>query len=167
MANFRLTGRRAEEIIAAVEACAGLYEDLDLLVHEYICLAPNLDDHSLRVFIGQWSLGIVQRHLQSNPRLAAAASLSFGRLGRPDELVKFRASWSKSGQQTPLFVQGLVILKGAGLLRHLRWTVRCGNLEPIRVERTFVPSGMVTIERSASLSRNSSLANGATRQGTA
>jgi hypothetical protein len=116
MANFRLTERRLARLVVAASGCAGLYEDVDLLLHEYICLAPNLDQLPLREHVGNWALEQLRGSFRANPRLAAASAMSLGKFGTPEQLIELKGLWRKTGQQTPLFVQGLVILKGAGLL---------------------------------------------------
>jgi hypothetical protein len=67
----------------------GIYEDIDLLLHEYVCLAPNEDGRELRKTIGEWSWQIIKAFFDKSPRHAASACVSFGKFATDEAMAQF------------------------------------------------------------------------------
>ena len=89
LASFPLTSSRVESVIDYASRNGGVYEDIDLLLHEYICLAPADDTTSIRELIAEWSLGVISGLYEKAPRQAASACLSFAKFAPDEHLARF------------------------------------------------------------------------------
>lgn len=117
LAAFPLTLDLVDRIKAFSMATTGLYDDVDLLLHEYISLAPNEDSSELRRVIGEWSLELVKRNFARAPRRAATASLTLGKFGLDEHLMELGAVFEKyRGIDSPARQQATVVLAATNYL---------------------------------------------------
>ncbi len=116
LATYRLTQSRFDTLQEVLNRFGGVYEDIEILAHEYLCAAPNVGSDQLRRAIGSWSLALVRRYAADSPRMAASACLTLGKFGLQDQLVDLRSELSKWRQDTALRMQAVTVLFGADLI---------------------------------------------------
>lgn len=87
LSTFELTPSRFTEVDAFTRKNWGLYEDVDLLIHEYVCSAPNADDRAMRRDIAAWALRFARQQFYDSPRRAAAAALTVGKFGEQAQIL--------------------------------------------------------------------------------
>lgn len=87
LSTFPLTSERVEEIKNYAVRFWGLYEDVDLLIHEYLCSAPNSDEDNMRAQLGDWALRIARQQFHEAPRRASAATLTVGKHGTQEQIL--------------------------------------------------------------------------------
>jgi hypothetical protein len=81
LVTFPLTIRRHESLLELLMRLGGVYRDIELLAHEYVCTAPNPALLPLRDQISNWALEVMMQEIDKDPRLAAAACMSVGKFG--------------------------------------------------------------------------------------
>lgn len=113
--NYQLTQARFRSVVAWLESLGGVYEDVELLIQEYLSTAPNLENESLRRELADWAWG----RLESAPtaRLRASAIVTLGKFGLPSHLADLRA-WFDAHRTMDTIdrQQALVVLLGTRLL---------------------------------------------------
>ena len=98
LSAFRLTTRRFETLLEALERFGTVYEDVEILAHEYVSVAPCLCSPALTDKIADWALEIVKREATSRPRVAASACMTLGKFGSPGhiaELARLFGTWKQ------------------------------------------------------------------------
>lgn len=111
MAAFPLTAEVLDRIKNFSMATTGLYDDLDLILHEYICLAPNDDSDKIRSAIGEWALELVKRNYERSPRRAAAAAMTLGKFGLEDHFIDLKAVFDRyQSFESPARQQATIVL---------------------------------------------------------
>lgn len=88
LSTYPLTVERFQEIRSFTHRQWGLYEDIDLLLHEFVCAAPNDDDPELRRAVGEWAIRIVRQQYYESSRRSASAALSVGKFGTQDDILR-------------------------------------------------------------------------------
>jgi hypothetical protein len=81
LTTFRLTPGRFDRLLLALDRLGGVYEDVDLLAHEYACLCPQARSDNLYSRIADWGTRVFEDTLESNPRLAGVACMTLGKFG--------------------------------------------------------------------------------------
>jgi hypothetical protein len=111
---FRLTTSRFQRLTETARRLTGVYEDVDILIHEYLATAPNVGTGSLRDEIGDWAMDEVRRNLLGNPRVASGAVITLGKFGRDQHIDGLEKVFDIAmSADTPARQQALVVLLGA------------------------------------------------------
>jgi hypothetical protein len=119
LSTFRITEARFKKLQEVLDQFGGVYEDIEILSHEYLCASPNVGSQSLRRVIGAWSLGLVTKYATANPRIAASACMTLGKFGLPDQIADLERSFHSWRHDTVLRMQAVTVL-----LAHDRLTTR-------------------------------------------
>jgi hypothetical protein len=114
---FRLTARRFDNLLGALGRLAGVYEDVDLLAHEYLCTAPQTRSPALHQRLADWALSLYMDYVKTRPRLAAAACVTVGKFGGTAQFDALDASLDGALRaDNPAGRQAAVLLFGADRL---------------------------------------------------
>ncbi len=117
LATFRLTTARHRRLVDVLRQLGGVYADIDILAHEYVCMAPNFSGGALRTQVARWALEVLNLELERNPRLAAAACMTVGKFGRQSDIQELaRRFRGDRWPDNPARQQALVVLVGASVL---------------------------------------------------
>ena len=116
LSTFRITQRRFRRLLEVLDRFGTVYEDIEILAHEYVCAAPAPGSGSLPVEIAEWALRIVEREAVARPRIAAAACTTVGKFGDETQLRRLLAAYRGWSRDSVVRTQALVVLLGAGLL---------------------------------------------------
>jgi hypothetical protein len=117
LSTFPVTVQRHEELLDALASLGGVYEDVDLLAHEYVCSAPNRLSPALGKAIADWAMSQVESCLANDvvsQRLGAAACLSVGKFGEGEHFDSLLACFQRMRGDTVLRQQALLVLIGSG-----------------------------------------------------
>ena len=117
LATFPLERERLDALIDLLRKLDGLYEDVELLACEYICVAPNDDSDEIRTRLSQWALEMVERRLTTKPRLAAGACLVVGKFGKEEHIKRLTELFrTKMTSDSVVRQQTTIVLLGAGAM---------------------------------------------------
>ncbi len=114
LATYRLTAARFNRLLVVLDRFGTVYEDIEILAHEYLALAPSVDSVRINGLIADWAYGIVEREAVPRPRIAAAACVTLGKFAdgpRLDQLARLYGRWKRD---TVLRTQTATILLAAG-----------------------------------------------------
>ncbi len=117
LSTFQLTTARHRRLVAALSQLGGVYQDVEILAHEYVCMAPNVSSAALRTQVVRWALEVLDQNRERDPRLAAAACMTVGKFGFESDIRELRrrfrdGRWPDNAARQ----QALVVLIGASLL---------------------------------------------------
>ncbi len=107
---------RFNRLLEALDRFGAVYEDIEILAHEYVTTAPTVKADRVNRAVADWALQIVRREADARPRVAAAACVTVGKFGidlHLDELQGLFRTWR---QDTVLRTQATVILLATGRL---------------------------------------------------
>jgi reverse transcriptase-like protein len=137
LATFRITAERLTTLRHSLDQLGGVYEDVELLAHEYVCNAPNTASRELRNELAGWGLELIDARRLTRPRMAASASMTVGKFGTPQHFAELRRIFDKLPKSdNALARQLLVILHGGGLL---------GSRELLKAGERFTGEGAANV----------------------
>ncbi len=147
LASFPITRNRFHGLCRLIEQLGGVYEDVDLLAHEYLCSAPNRVRRTLRHEIGSWAWSQLQATVVRRPRLAASACMTLGKFGTPSQLDELRLAFDRHlNADTVLRQQAIVTLAGAGRLAAQDVSALSHVLDPVSAQHIRYLSALMTGE---------------------
>lgn len=115
LGTYPLTVARVQQLIDVLNDFGGVYEDIDLLAHEYLCTAPNPASTRLRSLIAEWALKLIDASIEKRPRLAASACMTVGKFGLPAHLDALEVIYARAVKRdTVARLQATIVLYGAG-----------------------------------------------------
>jgi hypothetical protein len=114
LSTFRLTIGRFQRLLEVLDRFGSVYEDVEILAHEYVCVAPCRASPGLTDSIGDWALGIVQREAGSRPRIAAVAAMTVGKFGNIDHLNTLHGVFRAQRVDNVFRTQAAVVLAAVG-----------------------------------------------------
>jgi hypothetical protein len=110
LSTFRVTEGRFLRLLEALDRFGTVYEDIEILAHEYLTTAPTLRSPKLSDAIADWAAEVVSREADRRPRVAAAACVTLGKFGNTSHLDALRLRFPAWRQDTVLRTQATVIL---------------------------------------------------------
>jgi hypothetical protein len=134
LATFRLTQTRVRLLLETLDHFGTVYEDFEILAHEYVCVAPCQRSLVLKDEIADWAISIVRREAEARPRIAAAATVTVGKFGADQYLDELRAIYDRQRRDTAFRTQAAMVLAGS---------TRIGRAD---LSRLLVRSRLETIE---------------------
>jgi Reverse transcriptase (RNA-dependent DNA polymerase) len=114
LATFALTPQRFNRLQESLDRLGGVYEDVEILAHEYLCVAPSADTRRITEPIADWALAIVQREFDRRPRIASAACVTVGKFGSSDHLDALLRIYSQLRRDNAMRTQSAIILLATG-----------------------------------------------------
>ena len=107
--------KRIEALIRLLGRLDKVYPDIDILAHEYVCVAPNSTSETLANAIADWATEVLEREWSQYPRLAASACLTIGKFGNDSHIGKVQArARARALPDTVFRQQALVVLASKG-----------------------------------------------------
>jgi hypothetical protein len=110
LATYRLTEGRFNRLLVVLDRFGTVYEDIEILAHEYVSVAPSVDSTRLNRLIANWSFTIVDREAETRPRIAAAACVTLGKFGENSHLDRLARMYGGWKRDTVLRTQGATVL---------------------------------------------------------
>jgi hypothetical protein len=98
---FRVSTERFAQLQKTLITLGGVYEDLDILAHEFLCTSPNVRTPSLTDSIADWAWQVVEDRANGNSRITAAALLTAGSSVGTSILTESRRYSMKACRKTP------------------------------------------------------------------
>jgi hypothetical protein len=114
LSTYRLTESRFGRLVVVLDRFGTVYEDIEILAHEYVSVAPSVDSVRINAQIADWALAIVEREADSRPRIAAAACVTLGKFGVDSHVDRLAALFPGWKRDTVLRTQATIILLGKG-----------------------------------------------------
>lgn len=110
LATFRLTQARFQEVADVIDDLAGVYDDVDIRLREYMLLAPNLNSASLRNLVANWAAESAVASAADRPTVAASDSLLVAKFGNTNHVDGLAALFESLSSDSALRRQLAVIL---------------------------------------------------------
>jgi hypothetical protein len=114
LSTFRITSAQFDRLLEVLERFGSVYEDIELLAHEYLVMAPTVDSPMTNERVGDWALNLVERDMEPRPRMAAAACLTLGKFGSDRHLDRLATLFPAMRRDTVLRTQAAVVLLATG-----------------------------------------------------
>ena len=110
LSTFRLTPRRFRRLLEVLDRFGTVYEDMEILAHEYVCSTPCNNSVPLRREIADWALGVVKREASSRPRISAVAAMTVGKFGLDEHLDDLKLEFETWRGDSVARTQAAIIL---------------------------------------------------------
>ncbi|MBN9493020.1 RNA-directed DNA polymerase [bacterium] len=85
--NYRLSPRMVSDLREVAARFGGIYEDIDLLLQEFIATCPNDDSVHVRGAVVEWARQVLSEFHEKAPRLASAAVINMAKFGGDSEIA--------------------------------------------------------------------------------
>jgi hypothetical protein len=112
LSTHRLSAGRFRRLLVVLDRFGTVYEDIEILAHEYVSVAPSVDSATVNTLIAEWALAIVEREAESRPRIAAAACVTLGKFGTDSHIDALSTLYRGWRRDTVLRTQATAVLLG-------------------------------------------------------
>ncbi|MHB8539263.1 MAG: RNA-directed DNA polymerase [Candidatus Dormibacteria bacterium] len=112
---FPMDANRLGNLFRRIDTFGGVYEDIEVLAHECVCQAPGSDTVRFRDVAAATALARIRA--ERSPWIAAAACVTLGKYGRPDDFRELYRMSRAGHDQAPWKLQALMVLLGSGTIQ--------------------------------------------------